>query len=496
MATRPSPAPHRTGPTRHAARPDDGTDPSASVAWARSGAMWLTGHPGRAPRWAPSALMGRLAAVTTHLAASTAAWGRRVDLDAADLLAGRAALLGLARRGRRSAGGSCRLLRSADGWVAVNLARPDDLDAVPAIVAVEVTTRAETSGTVRIEPGEAADAPWPTLARLAATVSSAELRDRCQLLGVPAAAVPTASATSIPAGTPRRDGRSDASDPTTVRRVGPPRRPAPRHRPLVVDLSSMWAGPLCAKLLGDAGARVVKVESVRRPDGARQGDAAFFDWLHAGHASVALDFDRREDRSILESLLRAADVVVESSRPRALAALGVDPPAVVASGAGVVWVRISGYGPSGPEASWVAFGDDAAAGAGLLARDARGGPVFCGDAIADPITGAVAAAAVADAVRRGGGELIDVAMVDAARWTVAGSSPVGPPVERARRNLGGETGDAWEAVVAGGRRPVQRPRPLRPAGRARHLGADTRAVVARMAVERPLSPTTAAAWPL
>ena len=58
---------------------------------------------------------------------------------------------------------------------------------------------------------------------------------------------------------------------------------------LVVDLSSLWAGPLCAQLLGQAGARVVKVESTTRPDGARQGPAGFYDLLHAGQRSVALD---------------------------------------------------------------------------------------------------------------------------------------------------------------------------------------------------------------
>ncbi|GAB2869516.1 CoA transferase [Nocardioides pacificus] len=49
------------------------------------------------------------------------------------------------------------------------------------------------------------------------------------------------------------------------------------------------AGPLCAHLLGLDGARVVKVESTTRPDGARRGPAAFFELLHAGHAQLTLD---------------------------------------------------------------------------------------------------------------------------------------------------------------------------------------------------------------
>ncbi|WP_231122266.1 CoA transferase, partial [Mycobacterium intracellulare] len=49
---------------------------------------------------------------------------------------------------------------------------------------------------------------------------------------------------------------------------------------LVADLSSMWAGPLCGRLLAHAGATVVKVESPRRPDGTRAGDRSFFDWMN------------------------------------------------------------------------------------------------------------------------------------------------------------------------------------------------------------------------
>src|SRR5438445_440620 len=56
----------------------------------------------------------------------------------------------------------------------------------------------------------------------------------------------------------------------------------------VVDLSAMWAGPLCASVLGMAGADVIKVEDPRRPDGARFGPPEFFDLLHAGHRSVVL----------------------------------------------------------------------------------------------------------------------------------------------------------------------------------------------------------------
>jgi crotonobetainyl-CoA:carnitine CoA-transferase CaiB-like acyl-CoA transferase len=206
--------------------------------------------------------------------------------------------------------------------------------------------------------------------------------------------------------------------PGRAENLGPAHRRS-RPAPLVVDLSSLWAGPLCARTLAMHGADVVKVESATRPDGARLGPAAFFDRLHGGRRSVALDLRGEEGRAALEALVRAADVVVEASRPRAVEQLGIRPDALGPDGP-PVWVSITGHGRSGPGAHRVAFGDDAAAAAGLLAPTARG-PVFVGDAVADPLTGMAAAAAALDALDRGGRWLLDVALVDVAAWVAAGA---------------------------------------------------------------------------
>jgi hypothetical protein len=74
-----------------------------------------------------------LGQVTAELARATGETGHTVRADPAELITGRAALAGLTRGGRVSAGGSSFLLRSADGWCAVTLSRPDDVAAVPAI---------------------------------------------------------------------------------------------------------------------------------------------------------------------------------------------------------------------------------------------------------------------------------------------------------------------------------------------------------------------------
>src|SRR5262249_46319926 len=136
----------------------------------------------------------------------------------------------------------------------------------------------------------------------------------------------------------RARGTTDPSRPyirTPAARVTPA---PPKTRPKVVNLASLWAGPLCARLLTDLGADVVTVESSSRPDGARRGPAAFYDWLHAGQAAVALPWSAASGQAELRRLLASADVVIEGSRPRALDALGIDPAAVVGGRPGAVWL--------------------------------------------------------------------------------------------------------------------------------------------------------------
>ena len=383
------------------AHPPARLDPA--TAWAASGGMWLTGWPHQEP------LADRAGVLT--VANELAAPFPGVDVPV--LLFGRAALAGFSRRGRASAGGSTRLLRTSDGWVAVTLARPDDIDAVPALVGGAIDTP-----------------PWAAVEAWAAGCDAEDVTARALLLGLP-----TASLGAAPATAPVR---------TTV--IAAPAR-AGTDRPLVVDLSALWAGPLCAHLLGRAGARVVKVESPDRPDGARSGNRRFYDWLHAGHEAVAVDLRSPE----LGALLRRADVVIEASRPRALRQLGIVAEEVVAA-TGAVWVSITGYGRHDPEPGRVAFGDDAAVAGGLVAWDHAGEPVFCADAIADPLTGLCAAGAVVEALTAGGGRLLDVAMARVAADVSARAGctaevpdapvlpPHAPPVAPPAPALGADTG--------------------------------------------------------
>jgi crotonobetainyl-CoA:carnitine CoA-transferase CaiB-like acyl-CoA transferase len=261
------------------------------------------------------------------------------------------------------------MVEAADGWLALSLARAWDWEAAPAWLEAPVDD-------------------WEAVERAIADRPSGVLLDRAELLGLAVAAV---DAEQGPCPSPTMAAAS--LDGVTV-----------------VDLSSLWAGPLCGFLLAERGARVLKVESVTRRDGARDGDPELYEALNASKQLVLLDLGTGPGRRELDRVLSTADVVVEASRPRALGALGWDPARAEASGC-AAWVSITGYGRSSDR---VAFGDDAAAGAGLV-RWLDGEPAFLGDALADPVAGMTAAAAVLDGFARGGRHLHDVSLVGAAR---------------------------------------------------------------------------------
>jgi crotonobetainyl-CoA:carnitine CoA-transferase CaiB-like acyl-CoA transferase len=183
--------------------------------------------------------------------------------------------------------------------------------------------------------------------------------------------------------------------------------------------------------------------------------------MHAGHRSVVLDQATGAGRRALHALVDAADVVVEASRPRALAGFGLD--AAAAAAAGTTWVSITAAGRASDR---VGFGDDVAAGAGLVALDGSGAPVFCGDALADPLSGLTAAVLAMTAPADGSGVLWDVAMADVVASTLDGVRP--EPATTARPSGGGWVLDAG---------PVVAPRRRRVVGQAPAAGADTEDVL-------------------
>lgn len=348
---------------------------------ADSGLLALTGH----ADGPPVACELPLAVCADGVVAALRALSGDAALDGIDgarLLGQRAQLAGLTRNGRVAPGGSCRLLSTADGWLALNLARDDDWALLPAWLEVEPLR------------------DWHEVEAMVAGRELAECVERGRLLGLAVA----------PSQRPA-DARPWLQVEYRAERAG---SPASRGAPLVVDLSSLWAGPLCTHLLQQLGARVVKVESMQRPDGARRGNAAFFAALNAGKESLVLDFASAAGRARLRELCERADIVIEASRPRGLRQLGIEAERLIDANPALTWVSITGYGRVEPMANWVAFGDDAAVAAGLSQRvfEQCGEMLFCGDAVADPLTGLHAALAAWHGWSSGGGQLLDISMRD------------------------------------------------------------------------------------
>ncbi|MFI6377119.1 CoA transferase [Streptomyces sp. NPDC050546] len=371
-------------------------------------------------RWMAT-VEGRLGPLTAVADDFTALTG--VPVDVGPTLFERAVLAGSRLPGRVSAGGSCHLLATSDGWATVNLARPDDHAALPALLALLGAPRAD-------------------LRTAARGVGAAELAVSAQMLGMAAAEL----------GSQRGE-----RPPVRVERHGPA-RPRDLAGLRVVDLSALWAGPLCARLLGRAGARVVKVESVSRPDGARFGSPDFYRRLHQGHESLVLDFDS----GALAEVVAEADLVIEASRPRALRRLGVRAEEFLAARPGRVWVSITGYGR---DVDRIAFGDDAAVSGGLTGLDRHGDPVFLGDALGDPVTGVYAAHAAACSLARGGGELLGVSMAACTAAQAHASAVIGAANSAVTGAAVPEAVRAADSVVSGTAVPETTRTPEPPARR-------------------------------
>jgi hypothetical protein len=415
-----------------------------AVRWAHSGSMALTGYPGEPAQMCPVPL----ASYADGIVAALRNFRPRSPLSAIDgarLLGERAALAAYERRGDIAAGGSCRLLQAADGWLAVNLARPSDWEMLPAWLQAGAISH------------------WAAVAAALKSRSLGECVERGRLLGL--ALAPLESGEPPPGPWCRELER------------GAPRPREHSAAPLVIDLSSLWAGPLCAHLLQMMGARVIKVESSGRPDGMRYAASGFYDLLNAGKASVALDFNLPVARAQLRQLLLRADIVIEASRPRALRQLGILAEEILDGNPGLTWVAISGHGREEPAAAWIAYGDDGAVAGGLsqVLWDCSGRAMFCGDAIADPLTGLHAALAAWSSFERGGGRLLSLALRDVVAHGVAFAALSDGAASRARVA-------EWNRHVRGSDVAAPSSRAIR--DKARALGADTLEIVSGAGTSR------------
>lgn len=220
--------------------------------------------------------------------------------------------------------------------------------------------------------------------------------------------------------------------------AAPPAVPSPAGPPLtglrVLDLATLFAGPLAATLLGDFGAEVVKVEHPGKPDPSRghgpskDGVGLWWKVLGRNKRTITLDLSRPGGRATLLRLVGTADVVIENFRPGTLEKWDLGWPELSAVNPRLILVRVTGFGQFGPYAHRPGFGTLAEAMSGFAAITGEPGapPTLPPFGLADSIAGLTTAYAVMTALagreRTGEGQVIDMALIEPI-LTVLGPQP-------------------------------------------------------------------------
>ena len=200
----------------------------------------------------------------------------------------------------------------------------------------------------------------------------------------------------------------------------------PLHGITVLDFTRVLSGPYCTMLLGDMGARVIKIEHPARGDDTRgwgppfQGsESAYFLSVNRNKESVTLDLKNPRASEVLAKLLDRTDVLVENFRPGAMARLGLGYEELAARYSRIVYCSISGFGQTGPRSAQAGYDAVMQAEGGLMSitGDADGSPYRLGVAISDIVSGMFAAQGITLALlareRSGRGQLVDIGMLDA-----------------------------------------------------------------------------------
>ncbi|MFJ9116344.1 CaiB/BaiF CoA transferase family protein [Streptomyces sp. NPDC102394] len=214
--------------------------------------------------------------------------------------------------------------------------------------------------------------------------------------------------------------------------------PAPRTAPLaglrVLDLATLFAGPLAATMLGDFGAEVIKVEHPGKPDPSRghgpskDGIGLWWKILGRNKRTITLDLSKRGGRATLLRLAAEADVLIENFRPGTLEKWDLGWPELSAVNPRLVLTRVTGFGQFGPYAHRPGFGTlaEAMSGFAAITGEPDAPPTLPPFGLADNIAGLATAYAVMTALaareHTGEGQVVDMAIIEPI-LTVLGPQP-------------------------------------------------------------------------
>lgn len=189
----------------------------------------------------------------------------------------------------------------------------------------------------------------------------------------------------------------------------------------VLDMSTVLAGPNCARYLADFGADVIKVE---RPGGdglrnmawkdPRDGVGLWWKIVNRNKRTIVLDVKDPADKSVFLDLVDDTDVLVENSRPGTMERIGLGPDVLLERRPSLVMTRVSGFGQSGPYAERPGFATIAEAMSGFAALNGEpeGAPLLPPIALTDEVTGLAAAFATMVALHSNIGQVVDVNLLE------------------------------------------------------------------------------------
>ncbi|OZC78967.1 acyl-CoA transferase [Rhodococcus sp. 06-418-5] len=174
----------------------------------------------------------------------------------------------------------------------------------------------------------------------------------------------------------------------------------------VLDISTILAGPLVAQILGDFGAEVIKIEHPTKPDGMRghgldkDGHPLWWTMIGRNKRTVTLDLGNSRGGAIFRRLAAEADVVVENFRPGTLERWGLGYDVLSELNPGLILLRVTGFGQTGPYATRPAFGTlvESMSGFAHLTGEADGPPTLPAFGLADSLAGIAGSSAVSMAL--------------------------------------------------------------------------------------------------
>jgi crotonobetainyl-CoA:carnitine CoA-transferase CaiB-like acyl-CoA transferase len=192
----------------------------------------------------------------------------------------------------------------------------------------------------------------------------------------------------------------------------------------VLDVSTLFAGPLAAMVLGDYGAEVIKVEHPQRPDPSRShgrskdGIGLWWTMLGRNKKTVAIDLSRPAGAQLLLALAAQSDVLIENFRPGTLERWGIGPTELLAANPRLVIARVTGFGQFGPMSSQPGFGTlaESMSGFAAITGEPDGPPTLPPFGLADGVAALTCVGAIMTAIhersRNGRGQVIDLAIIE------------------------------------------------------------------------------------